>query len=284
MAEKFTLPEEIIEVQHIERATGLITDKSHIAYGGLLDGSTVTLPAHKLRNGNYSNVLTTEEKKELEGILGLPENGLSIYRKGEEDYWKSLKIILSKTPITLNLSEPEDYIKYKQLLAYNDLIATNLKLVEPILTKQSYRFVIVRKDDEARIKLTKLDINKEAYKFLGKIEDNKEAMVDYLTVSNIKVSADTSADALRAEIGKIVVDTPKKFVDTLKDESYNTRVLLYKSIVAGNIIKKGNFYYTKDNEALAEPNEPSTLENVINYLESNVNQEYRVLLKTKLDK
>ncbi len=281
MAGIFELPKEVVEIRYIERPTGLITDKKHVAYGGLMDGSTITLPANKLRNGNYANVLTKEEKSILEKALDLPENGLSIYKKAEENYWKNFKLILSKNTLSLNLADPDEYIKFKQLISYDNLVAQSLKDINPTMKKLSYRFVVVRKDDEARIKLTKLDASKEAYKFLGKIEDNKQAMVDLLTVVGLKVSPDTSLESLKAEVGKMVVDTPKKFVSTLKDPSYNTRVLLYKAIGAGEIIKKGNFYYSKDGESLAEPNQPATLENVINYLESNVQQEYRVLLQTK---
>jgi len=280
---KFELPNETVEIRHIERPTGMIADPKHVAYGGLMDGSTITLPANKLRNGKYTNVLTKEEKEFLENELHLPENGLSIYAKEDVNYWKTVKMVLSKHSLILDLSDPEDYIKYKQLLSYDDMIAPSLKDIEGDRDKLSYKFVVVRLGDEARIKLSKLDVTKAAYKFLGKIEDNREAMIDVLAIMDKKVSLDTSMDTLKSQVGLLVTDKPKEFVKVLRDPSYNTRVLLHRAMRSGYVIKKGNFYYSKDGEALSEPNQPAILENVIEYLESDMNQEYRVLLKTKLE-
>jgi hypothetical protein len=71
-------------------------------------------------------------------------------------------------------------------------------------------------------------------------------------------------------------------VDILKDNSYPTKVLFQKAFAKGEIVRKNSQYYTKDGVALAEVNQPSTLENAIAYLESNVNQEYRLLLTSKV--
>lgn len=283
MAEKFTLPKESVEIRYIKKQTGLITDENHVSYGGLMDGSTITLPANTLRNGNYVNVLTAEEKDYLEEMLSMSKNGLSVYAKKEENYWKNIKVTLTKEGLILDLNDPEEYIKYKQLLSYKELIAPNLRSIEGDRNKKSYKFVIVRKDDEAKSTLKKVDIMKEAYKQFGKMEDSRETMINYLAVSGMKVSPDTSMDALRVKIGEAIATSAKDFVNTLSDDSYNTRVLLHRSMTKGNIYKKGNFYYTKSGDSIGEPNQPATLENVIAFLDSDLNQEYRILLETKLE-
>ena len=279
MAEKFELPEEVVEVRYLKKSTGLIKDPAHIAYGGLMDGSIVSLPANVHRNGKYKNVLTNDEKKYLEGALNLDENGLSIYKKGVENYWAGVKVKLTNGILILNLQDPEEYIQLKVLESYSDLVAPNL---ESSTTKKTYKYVIVRSGDEAKIALVKLDKTKTAYKLLGKIEDSRDAMIDYLLVTDIKVSPDTDVDTLRSKVGEDVVNHTQRFVDTLTDPSFNTRVLLKRSLIAGNIVRKGNHYYNAGGDALAEPNQQATLENVINFLEANMNQEYRVLLQTKL--
>jgi hypothetical protein len=278
MAGVFQLPNEKIEVRYIKKQKGIVTDTRHIAYGGLLEGAYITLPAKRLRNGQYANVLSNEEKEGLEKLLSLDTGGLSIYKK-ENNYWDSLKVRIGKEGAYLDLNEPEDFIKSRVLESYDDLVAPNINMIDD---KQTYRFVIIRKDDEAKQTLKKVDVMKEAYKLLGKLEDNREASMDFLRIKNIKVGDDTSTEWLNAEVGKILNEDPKKFVQLLKDPSYNTKVLIFKALAKGEIVKKGSQYYSKDMVALAEPNQVASLENVITYLESNINQEYRVLLMSKI--
>lgn len=277
--ESFKLPTEKVEVKYIKRQKGIITDPKHIAYGGLLEGAYITLPPKRLRNGQYANVLTNDEKRYLEKVLALPEDGLSIYNK-TNNYWGTLKVRIGKEGIPeLDLSDPISYIQYKILMSYDDIVCDNIENVD---RKPTYKFVIVRTGDIQRQTNKKLDLTKEAYKLLGKLEDNREAMIDFLRVVSIKVADDTSTDWLNGEVGKYMLENTTKFVTLLKDPSYPTRVLLTKAIASGEVVKKGMNYYTKDGESLSEPNTQSTLENVITYLESSVNQEYRLLLMSKV--
>ena len=69
----FTLPNETVEIRYIKKQTGTIVDPRHVAYGGLLEGKGRTFPVQMLRNGNYANVLTKEEKKYFEEVLSVPD-------------------------------------------------------------------------------------------------------------------------------------------------------------------------------------------------------------------
>jgi hypothetical protein len=276
--ESFKLPNEEIEVRYIKKATDMIKDPKHVAFGGMLEDSNRTYPVKMLRNGNYTNVLTNEEKEYLEDRLGLDKNGLSVYNKGDKDYWKNYKVILRKEGINLNLSIPEDYIKYKVLLGYEDQICNN---IEDIEKKATYKFVIIRKNDEAKVSSKKIDLTKEAYKLLGKIEDDRGSMIDFLRVSNQKVADDTSMEALKSKVGEVLNKDMKKFIETLKDSSYATKVLLFKAIAKGEVTKKGTYFYSKDGTPLSEPNEKPDLNNTIAYLENNLYQEYRLHLIAK---
>jgi len=278
MAGEFVLPNETVEIRYIKKQKGLITDTRHIAYGGLLEGAMITLPAKKLRNGQFANVLTNEEKISLEKLLALPENGLSIYKK-DDNYWNSIKVKLGKEGVFLNLYEPEEFIKFKIVESYDDMICPHINSID---NKQTYRFVIVRKEDEAKKAAKEVTIMGDAYKLLGKIEDNREAMIDFLRVVNVRAADDISSETLLSLVSVELVKDPKKFVQILKDPSYSTRVLLFKALAKGDVAKKGQQYYSKDGEALAEPGQLATIENVVAYLESSVNQEYRLLLMSKV--
>lgn len=58
--------------------------------------------------------------------MGLPYNALSIYKK-EDNYWDNYQVRLGKGETPLNLSNPNDYINYKVLLANRDFIAPSLE-------------------------------------------------------------------------------------------------------------------------------------------------------------
>lgn len=277
MAGVFELPNETVEIRYIKKQKGNVVNEKHILYGGLHEDAKIKYVPKQLENGQMANTLTNEEKEYLEKALDLPENGLSKYKK--DSYWNTISISLGKQGAVLDLSNPVDYIKYKVLLKYEDQICPNIAEVNK---KQTYRFVIVKKDDEAKAVLKRTDVKKEAYKLLGKLEDDRNALRDFLMVSNIRVSEDTSLDWMSAEVAKIVDSNPNKFVDILKDPSYTTRVLFQKAFAKGEIVRKNSQYYTKDGIALAEANQPATLDNAIAYLESNVNQEYRLLLISKV--
>lgn len=277
MAGVFELPNETVEIRYIKKQKGNVVNEKHILYGGLHEDAKIKYVPKQLENGQMANFLTNEEKSYLEKALDLPENGLSIYKK--DSYLNTLSISLNKQGTTLQLYNPLDYMKYKMLLKYEDQICPN---IADINKKQTYRFVIVKKDDEAKATLKRVDVKKEAYKLLGKLEDDRNALRDFLMVSNIRVSEDTSVEWMNAEVAKMVDANPNKFVDILKDNSYPTKVLFQKAFAKGEIVRKNSQYYTKDGVALAEVNQPSTLENAIAYLESNVNQEYRLLLTSKV--
>lgn len=277
----FSLPNETVEIRYIKKQRGLIVDPKHVAFGGMLEGAYRTYPPKKLRNGNYANVLTDIEKEYLERALALPISGLSVYNKGDNNYWDRVKIKLGKEGTFFDLNDPEQYIYFKVIESYSDEVAPNVSSID---TKQTYRFVIIRKDDEARESLKKFDVTKEAYKLIGKIEDNREQLMDFLRVVGIRVAEDTTLEWMSNEVSKMVVNDPKKFVSLLKDPSYQTKVLLFKALHSGDIIKKGSTYESKDGEKLAEPGKQATLGNVIEYLESNINQEFRLMLMSKLNK
>lgn len=278
----FKLPDEIVEIRYIKKPTGIVVNENHVLYGGLAEGSFITYRPKKQRNETYHNVLSNNEKKYLEDVLGLPDNGLSVYNK-KDNYWDSLKIPIGKNGLRLDLNDPEQYIQFKVLESLDDVIAPSVEAAEKMY-KKTYRFVIIRQGEEAKATLKKLDVTVEAYKFYAKIAGDRKAMLDYLYVTGTRVAEDTDKDWMEAEIGKQVASNPVKFVQTLKDPSYETKILLYKSLGNGLILKKGNQYYSKDGEALAEPNQLATLENTINYLEASVNQQYRLLLIGKTNK
>ena len=59
---------------------------------------------------------------------------------------------------------------------------------------------------------------------------------------------------------------------------------MLKALQKGEITKRSNGYYSKDGSALAEPNQTPSLQSAIDYIENNINQEYKLLLISKTNK
>jgi len=279
---KFELPEDKVLVKFVKRPHGNITDPNHVAYGGLLEDSIVSLPAKQLENGKYANVLSKEEKEGLELLMGLEPNDLSVYKK-INNYWDGISIKLSKEDFYLEPNNPEEFIKLRILESYTDKIAKNLTEYNN-KKKATYRWVLVRHDEESKNFNKVLDSKKEMYKAVGKIEDNKEAMLDYLRMSGIRVPEDSSLDFLKSEVGKRAENNPKLFLDTLNDKDYKLKLLLSKSVTAKTIILSGGLYQTAEGVNICHSNRQPNLAEALSYLSSGEGQDLRVGLEYSLEK
>ena len=113
----------------------MVTDPKHILYGGMAEDAVRVFVVPKLTTGTYVNVLTNSEMAFLEEYLGMTKGTLSVYKK-VDNFWSDAnpqginKVKLKKQDNYLDLSVPEDYIRYKILLANKDYIAPSLKDLE----------------------------------------------------------------------------------------------------------------------------------------------------------
>ena len=126
------LRNERIIVRHIPKQSGIWgNNPKHVLSGGMAEGATRVFVVPRLSSGMFVNVLTDMEKAFLEEIMGLEYNSLSIYKK-VDNFWDDSnenginKVRLTKQDNYFNLSDPEDYIRYKILLANKDYIAPSL--------------------------------------------------------------------------------------------------------------------------------------------------------------
>ena len=148
------LRNERITVRHIDRQRGMVTNPKHVLYGGMAENAVKTYVVPRLSSGMYVNVLTDSEKSYLEDIMGLENNALSIYKK-QDNFWDDSnengisRVRLTKQDNYFNLSDPEDYIRYKILLANKDFIAPSMQVLED-RPKSTYEFVIISEGEEVK--------------------------------------------------------------------------------------------------------------------------------------
>ena len=174
------LRNERIIVKHVPKRTGMITNEKHILFGGMAEGAVRVFVVPKLSSGMYVNVLTDSEKSYLEEVMGLEYNALSVYRK-TDNFWDDsnvngiARVRLVKGDNYFNLSDPEDYIRYKILLANKDYIAPSLQALEDS-PKATYQFVIISEGEEAKVTKDNMSITMKCYKEFGKIENDAETL------------------------------------------------------------------------------------------------------------
>lgn len=283
------LRNEKICIRFIPRQSHMVTDPKHILYGGMADDAVRTFVVPRLTTGTFVNVLTNSEMAFLEDYLGMDKGTLSVYRK-QDNFWSDAnpqginKVRLRKQDNYLDLSIPEDYIRYKILLANKDFICPSLKTLEE-RPKATYQFVIIEDSDQVNSAKRSMNITRECYMEFGKIEDDIETLMTIVELLDGRnVSPNTSIDFLHTRIDSFIQSNPKQFLKVAKDETLPTKVLIRRSINAGNIIKRGDFLYLKsDGRPLCGDNEDPILPVAVAYLNNPRHQDIKLGLEGLLN-
>lgn len=276
------LRNERIIIKHVPKESGIVRDPKHILYGGMAEGAVRWFTVPRLTSGMYVNVLTNSEKAYLEEIMGLEYNALSIYNK-TDNYWDNIQVRLTKQDNILNLADPDDYIKYKVLLANKDFIAPSLQDLEDH-PKATYQFVIIHENEETNASKKKMNATMQAYMEFGKIQENADILRLIIeTIDGRPTSKNSKIEFLQEKIGKLIQADAKLFVKVATDPLLNTKVLIKKSIEGGLISNRGGMLYLKaDGTPLCEDNEEPTLSIAAKYLNMPKHQELKFSLEAKL--
>ena len=277
------LRNEIVYVRFVPGNSDL--PKNHVMYGRRADGAFTTLVVPMLRNGKYKNILTDAEKEYLEEILGLDYNALSVY-KTENNFWDNYSIrIIAKEGLRLDLSDPQDYIKYKVLLANTDIVAPSVqeRIDRPRVT---YQFEMVHETEETMLENVKMDATMNSYKEFGKIENDLDTMrvlVELLDGRPYDIK--TSAAFLRSRINNLIQNDPRNFLKNITDPLLHTKVLIRRGVELGKISKRNDFYYlAADGSPLCDTGEESTLSIAARYLNQPAHQDIKFILESELSK
>lgn len=276
------LRNEVVLVRHIPKEGGMISNPKHILYGGMAETAVRFFTVPKLSSGMYVNVLTDSEKEYLEEIMGLEYNALSIYKK-IDNYWENNMVRLTKQDNRLDLSNPEDYIKYKILLANKNFIAPSLEILNDF-PKATYQFVIIAEGDETKTAKDNMSTTMKCYKEFGKIENDIDILRTIVeAIDGRPTSPNVKLEFLQTKANSLIQADSKLFLKTITDPYLGTKVLIKKSIEAGLISNRGNYLYLKsDNTPLCENNQEPTLSIAAQYLNNPKHQELKLMLEAKL--
>lgn len=283
------LRNERIVVKRVPKVGGIWgNNPKHILSGGMAEGCSRVFVVPKLSSGMYVNVLTDKEKSFLEEVMGLEYNALSIYKK-VDNFWDDSnekgisKVRLTKQDTYLNLSSPEDYIKYKILLANKNFIAPSLQVLQDA-PKATYQYVIISEGDESKNAKVNMSTTMKCYKEFGKIEDDIDTLrVIIETLDGRPTSANAKLEFLQTKANDLIQADSKLFLKVITDPMLNTKVLIKKCIEAGLIANRGNYLYLRsDNSPLCEANEEPTLNIAAKYLNAPKHQDILFTLQAKL--
>ena len=284
------LRNEKIKVRFIKRNNGL--PDNHVLSGGMAEGSKMTLVVPRLNTGTFVNVLTDAEKSFLEEYMGLEYNALSIYKKpDEENFWNDAnanginKVVLIKGDNYFDLSNPQDYIKYKILLANKNIICPSLTALRET-PKATYRFVIIAEGEESKQAKTNMNNTMRCYKEYGKIEENIDLLRMIVeTIDGRPTAPSVKLEFLQNKCNTLIQNDPKKFLSVITDPLLSTKALIKLSIENGSIANRGNYLYLRsDNTPLCEQNEEPTLNFAAKYLNAPKHQDILFALQAKLNK
>ena len=276
------LRNERVIVKHVPKETGIVRDPKHILYGGMAEGAVRWLTVPRLISGMYVNVLTNAEKTCLEEVMGLEYNALSIYNK-VDNFWDNYQVRLTKQDNFLNLADPDDYIKYKVLLANKDLIAPSLQDLEDH-PKATYQFVIIHENEESQASKKKMNATMQAYMEFGKIQENADILRTIIeTIDGRPTSKNSKIESLQEKVGKLIQADARLFVRVATDPLLSTKVLIKRAIEGGLISNRGGMLYLKaDGTPLCGDNEEPTLNIAAKYLNMPKHQDLKFSLEAKL--
>lgn len=283
------LRNERIIVRHVPKMTGMWgNNPRHILAGGMAEGAVRTFVVPRLSSGMFVNVLTDKEKSFLEEVMGLEYNALSIYKK-VDNFWDDSnenginKVRLTKQDNYFNLTDPEDYIRYKILLANKDYIAPSMQALQDT-PKATYQFVIISEGEETKLAKSNMSATMMCYKEFGKIENDIDTLrVIIETISGRPTSQSTKLEFLQTKANEFIQTDSKIFLKVITDPMLSTKVLIKRGIEAGLISNRGNYLYLRaDNTPLCEANEEPTMNIAAKYLNSPKHQEVKFTLEAKL--
>ena len=259
---------------------GKITNPKHVLYGGMALGAFHTFTVPMLRNGHLVDVLTKAEKAYLEEAMGLETNALSVHRQ-VDNYWSNYQVKLGKEDTILDLSIPEEYIKYKVLLANTECIAPSLDAVN-LKQKETYEYVLLHEEEEAKANKKRVNKNIEAYKILGKVEGDKDTLRTIVEIATSRPQHRTaSIDALTDQIDRLIQANANLFLTIAQDPLLDTKVLLKKGIETGAVKVKNDLFYDADGKPLCDAGN-ATFSVAAEWLNKPKNQGTKLAIEAKI--
>lgn len=275
------LKNEKVIVQFIPKPTKEISDPNHVAYGGKLQGTYDNIAPPRLDKGKMKNILTNEEKIGLEFLMG---RELSVY----SDFWRGYRkggmfpISLGKDDVTLDLSVPEDYIRWKVLLQ-SKLVANSLEQLKNE-HRESYKYVMVKENETDKADEDRVTDKAKAFAFFSSIMNSKDSLRFVLRHLGKHTHAKQELSFLVGELGKAIeVDKDRAIILKLsEDKLIKEKIILEEAFSLGVIDRVSGQYFTKKKEPISGKGDEPNEHNAAKFLGLPIGQEMRLAIEARI--
>ena len=227
----------------------------------------LTVQAQK-GTGVLNTGMTEEDEVRLETKMHMSPGTLSKYNR---DYWTMFKVDVPKDGLVLDLTNPEDEVKYLVLKAHQRVANSEMERFDSPFAE----YVMTSQEQEAKVENQKSKLKRQAYKLFSGMSTSE--MKDVLKVIGRRVGDDASVDFVEAQLDKYLTDDPKAFIDTVNDPTFKMRAFIDDCLSSRVLVKSGTKYQLPGGDTVG-----FTLEQTIEYLQNPDNQEVYLDLKGKM--
>lgn len=293
---RFSLPNTKVHLKPVLRK-GVWLPEGHSGHF-MYDNTSIVIQVPLDRfTGRLKNPLTREEQLFFENESGLDfkPGDLNPYKK-TDNFWadfrikirKSDNIVTDKTVlITLDLSDPLQYLEYKVLLLNTvpdgGIIAPSWEERE---SSGTYRIVLVHEGQQHIDKIKRADKMKLAYKYLSKIDKSEEAMFDFLTIYYLenakskRPSVNSGKDFYYSEIQDLIDNDLDGVIDIIEDVSnYDYKLLVHRGLKIGVLkMVAGNKLETIDGTPIG-----NSLYQAVQWFKDDRHQDEYLRLKNQIE-
>lgn len=264
-----------IIVRPIRRRGGWVSDAHDSAF--MNDGARMGIVVPVSRGNVVLDPLKSFSDKDRELFAkeaGLREEDLNVHVK--KNYWIGKTVDIDRNGLTLDLSNIVDFTNYLILRSDINLIAPDWG---SRFKKGTYKFALVEEGEEIEEKASKVEKVKEAYRLLGKMDHSETKMKDFLYVYYLtkkdakRPPKDASLEFLKGEVSRIIEEDMSTFLNILRDENYDTKLLIQKAVSCGALQRRKHEFFVPGADRPI-----GVLEDVIEYLNDDKNQDFELKL------
>lgn len=230
-------------------------------------------------NDRLIPILTEEEQRWFESKMGLLVGSLAFNNK-DKSFWKDFRVTLDKKGKTLDLSDYEDNLAYKVLLATNNV--ANSKDAINVLQHQFY---MVTEDEEQETSNKISDRYEEASGLFAKISKSDRKMGNVLRLMGKTVTAEANTKWLKSELIKIMEQKTRvggqlcmdDFIKTASDPGIDTKIFILDAIEVGDVVVEGSTYKLRAGDPIGHD-----FDQAIAFFNNPKNQQTKLLIEDRI--
>jgi hypothetical protein len=249
----------------IDRGMTLITaDKKNSLHSFSYDGAVRHYPLAMDDKFNLRDPFDNDDERFFfESYFGrnLGTTSNSWFRTDESIVKLSLDASFKQNGYIMDMSNPEDVLRYKILTTQDDIAPSLEATKNPLTNKPHWKFVLVDEGFEDTQNANKAKAQAAAWMEYGRITDSKEKMIGFLEVylaNNKKlqeIPADPTQDFLMNEMFKILESDKEGLLETSRDPDFEIKQFVIKAVKLGVVEKQGVNQYNLPGETKFTYNE-----------------------------